>query len=161
MNIKLIAMGNVLMEDDGIAIFIMDMLKEELEKKGVEVVYGETDIGYSLSLIREGDFLILMDAAVLGKEPGEVTLLSFDKISSERINLTQHGISFFDLIKLYYPEIDGILLAIEAAGIGLSFGPSPQLKCKLETISEKILRLITETINTGTYLKRHSGGKNG
>lgn len=148
MSIKLIAMGNVLMEDDAAAVFIADILKEELGNMGIETVYGETDTGYSISRIEDGDFLIVMDAASLGREPGEVTVLPFDEIiMSRRQNTSQHDIGFLELLRLYYPENDGIIVTIQIAEIGLCYGLSPQLRDKIEAISEEVRNCIMKTIS--------------
>lgn len=135
---KLLAMGNILMGDDGIAIYIADILEDRLKEIGIDVIYGETDIGYSITNINEGDYIILLDAAYYGKTPGEITVLAFDEASINRKDATCHSVSFLDLLKLYFPKNDGIVLTVEIAEIGFFYGPSLLLKDKLETISQQI-----------------------
>lgn len=56
------------MGDDGIAIYVTEMLRKELESRGIEVIIGETDSQYCISKIEEGDFLLILDASYFGIE---------------------------------------------------------------------------------------------
>lgn len=136
-------MGNVLMSDDGIAIYLAGILEEKLCKIGVEVIYGETDIGYCISQIQEGDYIILMDASDLGKTPGEITLLSFDEITAKDKDITQHCVSFLDLLKLYFPMNDGIVITVQIAYIGLQYGLSKQLKGNISEIAQELFKQVS------------------
>ncbi|HWT26636.1 MAG TPA: hydrogenase maturation protease [Mobilitalea sp.] len=73
MSVKLAAIGNVLMGDDGIAIAIAKKIEPELNRMGIEVVYGETDVGYCISVVDASDDIIILDASAFGKKPGEIT----------------------------------------------------------------------------------------
>lgn len=142
MSKKLLAMGNVLMEDDGIAVYLAAVLEKELEDTEIEVVYGETDIGYSLMQISEGDFIILMDASCLGRAPGTVSLQSVNEINADRTHLYQHSISMLDMIKLYFPENDVLVLTVEIAQAAFHYGLSKQIRDKMSDISKEILSLL-------------------
>ena len=58
MNVKLIAIGNKIMGDDRIGPLVAEHLEKFLSQLGIEVVIGETDIGYCLSKINEKDMII-------------------------------------------------------------------------------------------------------
>jgi hydrogenase maturation protease len=70
MDIKAIAIGNPLMGDDGIALKVAEQLSDSLEKLGVEVIIGETDIDYCISRIDENDKLIVIDGSCRGEALG-------------------------------------------------------------------------------------------
>ncbi|HWT77047.1 MAG TPA: hydrogenase maturation protease [Mobilitalea sp.] len=142
MSRKLIAMGNILMEDDGIAIAVAHELEEELLRLGIEVIYGETDPFYCISMIKDEDYLILLDAASLGKMPGEITMLSLWDYRAED-NMEQHNIRFPDLLGLYFRRLEGMILAIEVAEIDFLCELSPQLKGKVKHIAREVLALVT------------------
>ena len=142
MSVKLIAMGNILMKDDGIGIEIAKEIEETLIQKGIEVIYGETDSSYCISKIRANDFLLILDGASLGDSPGTVTVLPLNKFGSNKREYTQHSYSFLDLLKIYFPSIDGKIFAIQIKEITYDFGISDLLQQKLKDISKDILNKI-------------------
>lgn len=145
-NIKVVAMGNVLMKDDAIGIEAAKYIEEKLLEKGIEVIYAETDVQYGISSIQKEDYIFILDAAYYGKEPGEITCLPLHSFVSKKKGYSQHNYSFLDLLKLYYPSIKGEIYAIEIKEIEFGFGLNPVLKDKLEVISEEILEKIEEYI---------------
>jgi hydrogenase maturation protease len=145
-NIKVIAMGNVLMKDDGIGIEVAKKLEENLLEKNVKVIYGETDVQYSISSVKEDDYIFILDAAYYGKEPGEITRLPLDTFVSKKKGYSQHSYNFLDLLKLYFPSAKGEVYGIEVKEIEFGFGLSSALQEKLEVISKEILDGIEKYI---------------
>lgn len=148
MKMKVIALGNVLMGDDGIAISIARMLEPELNRLGLEVLLGETDPYYCITMIREEDFLILMDAGCFGKNPGDITLLPIKDCETVS-TVVQHDIRFIDLLKLHIRHWDGVVLAIEIAEVDFRYGISQQLSDKVNLIAEEVITVIKEIYNNG------------
>lgn len=142
MAVKLIALGNVLMMDDGIAITLAKDLEPELIESDIEVVYGETDIQYSISSVNEEDYIIILDASSIGKSPGEITKLPLYDYHSCHPSGFQHSFSFVDLLKVYYPKLNGFILAIEAADIKPCYGLSSALYEKKNEIAAEIIETI-------------------
>ena len=135
-------MGNILMKDDGIGIEIAKEIEETLIQKGIEVIYGETDSGYCISRIRANDFLLILDGASLGEIPGTVTVLPLNKFGPNKREYTQHSYSFLDLLKIYFPNVDGKIFAIQIKEITYDFGISDLLQQKIKEISEDIIAKI-------------------
>jgi len=146
MSVKVIAIGNILMRDDAIAIEVAKEIEEELLEKGIVVIYGETDFEYCISKVSEEDYIFILDAAQLGKSPGEVAFLPLNDFDFKKRGYTQHSYSFLDLLKLFYPNIQGEICAIEIEEVEFSLGLSPRLQEKLKDISEKILNKIESII---------------
>ena len=146
MSFKLIAIGNVLMKDDAIGIKVAEEIEEELLKLGVNVVYGETSLQHCISSVEEEDYIIILDSAYYGKSVGEITIEDIDKYISKKVEASQHIYSFLDLLKLYYPNIKGIILGIEVEEIDFGIGLSSTLKKNLKLISNKVLKIV-EKIN--------------
>lgn len=146
MRIKLIAMGNILMEDDGIAIVVAWKLKDQLTGMGLQVICGETDIGYCMDECKECDYLILLDATFLQSKPGGITRMSLQEVWAGGRQLSQHGIRFTDLLRIHYPHLDGVLLGIEAASVSFCSEISPQLLDRLEDITKDILNTISDIL---------------
>jgi hydrogenase maturation protease len=145
-NIKVIALGSILMKDDAIGIEVAKCIEESLLQKGIEVIYAETDVQYGISNIQEDSHIIVLDAACYGKNPGEITCLPLNNFISKKKGCSQHNYSFLDLIKLYYPSIKGEIYAIEVKEVEFGFGLSQVLQEKLEGISKKILGKIEKYI---------------
>jgi len=128
MSKKLLALGNVLMGDDAVAIHLAMALQEELGQMGIEVIYGETDIGYCITSIQEEDFIIFVDAADFGGVAGEISVMSISEISNTDKFVTGHSINFLHLIKLYKPKLQGVILAVQIADINFRYGLSEELQ---------------------------------
>lgn len=140
--LKLIAMGNVLMKDDGIGIFIAKAMEEELKVKGVEVIYGETDFGYCISMVNDFDTVIILDAASYGKSPGEISIIPLNQYNQGYNGYTQHSYNLLDILKLYYPNLEGDILAIEAKEITFGFGLTQELQKKKKDIIKEVHRYL-------------------
>jgi hydrogenase maturation protease len=147
-NIKVIAMGNILMKDDAIGIEVAKCIEERLLEIGIEVIYAETDVQYGISNIQEDDYIFILDSAYYGKEPGDITWMPLSKFISRKKGCSQHNYSFLDLLKLYYPSIKGEIYAIEVKEVEFVFGLSSVLQEKLEVISKEILEQIDKYISS-------------
>ena len=145
-NIKVIVMGNVLMKDDAIGIEVGKEIEEKLLEKGIKVIYGETDVQYSISNVKRHDYIFILDAAYYGKEPGEITCLPLNTFISKKKGYSQHNYSFLDLLKLYYPSVKGEIYAIEVKEVEFGFSLSSVLQEKLEIISKEILDKIEKSM---------------
>lgn len=146
MKIKVIAVGNTLMEDDGVAIVVLEKLKEKFIERSIEVIIAETDFQYCISSIEDGDFIFFIDAVYYGKKPGEITVISLEKYQYKRKCYTQHSYSIFDLIKLYFKTINGYIIGIEIGEISFSYGLSNILDNNIDIISENVLKEIDSRI---------------
>jgi hydrogenase maturation protease len=141
-SIKLIAMGNILMKDDAIGIEVAKIIEKRLIEREIEVIYVETDVQYGISNIQENEYIFVLDAAYYGKKPGEITCLPLNTFISKEKGYSQHNYSFLDLLKFYYPSINGEVYAIEVKDVEFGFGLSSVLQEKLEVISKEVLEQI-------------------
>jgi len=146
MKVKVIAIGNTLMEDDGVAIVVLEKLKEKFIGRNIEVIIGETDFQYCISSIEDGDFIFFIDAVYYGKKPGEITIIPLEKYKCKNKYYTQHSYSVFDLIKLYFKDIKGYIIGIEIGEISFSYGLSAELENNIDIISENVLKEIYSKI---------------
>ena len=146
MNKKVIAMGNTLMKDDAIGIEVAKEIEAKLLEQGIEVIYGETDVQYSISNIQEDDYIFILDAACYGKSPGEITSLPLNTFVSNKKGYCGHNYSVLDLLKLYYPNVKGKIYAIEIKEVKFGLGLSSVLQDKLKVISEDILGKIHKAV---------------
>lgn len=47
---KVIAIGNILMGDDGVGIAVVEKIRHELEQDNIQVIIGETNFNYCASI---------------------------------------------------------------------------------------------------------------
>lgn len=151
MKVKVIAIGNSLMEDDGVAIVVAEKIREELINNNIEVIIGETDFEYCISSIEEGDFLFIIDAVDYGENPGEVTVFTLESYKYEKKSYTQHSYSVIDLINLYYKYVKGYIIGIEVSSVTFKLGLSKELESKIQLISKKVLENIEANLLEVSY----------
>ena len=144
MDMKVVGIGNRIMGDDAIGVMIAEDLKEELEKLGVEVIIGETDVDYCLSFIEEGDLLFIVDATLYGLEPGTLTIEEIDKDNVyTQEEYSQHQISLVKLIGICnIKNISGYILGIEVVDVDFGIELSPLVKEKFNDIKTRIYNFI-------------------
>lgn len=156
MSIKVIAIGNCLMGDDGVGIRILEKIEGSLKEHGMKTFIGETDFEYCLSIINDNDFIFVIDAAILGKRSGEITMISFDdyKFQTNDYTHTQHLYSLLDLIHIYRKAVKGYVIGIEveAKNINYSLKLSVNLEEALGDISLKVLNRILESCRINLIL---------
>lgn len=62
------------MQDDGIGVYVVEQLSKGDFLSNFRFAVGETDIDYCLDVIDEEDYLVIIDAANTGSEPGDIKL---------------------------------------------------------------------------------------
>lgn len=142
MAVKVISIGNILMGDDGVGIRVGERIKYYLEDRNIEIITGETDFQYCVSKIQQGDFLFILDAAITGKEPGDITVIPIENYIYKGNLYSQHGCSLITLINLYKKEVKGYIIAIEVQEIKFSLELSSLLQSKLNNITKEIIEII-------------------
>ncbi|OAA93714.1 hydrogenase maturation protease [Clostridium coskatii] len=147
MRAKVVALGNILMEDDGIGIKVLENIEEELAHNHIESIIGETDVEYCISQVKDGDFIFIIDASYNGKVPGTITVASLQDYKCKKKCYTQHSYSFIDLIGVYYKSLTGFIIEIEVASVSFKLGLSYNLQNKLKAISKDVLKSIFLRLN--------------
>lgn len=145
--IKVIAIGNRLMKDDGIAIMVLENIRRQLESMGIEVIIGETDFEACFHQLSEDDFIIIVDAVYKDLPAGRIHI---DNLQNAVTNCgkpdVQHDASIFDLMRLYRKALKGYLIGIEIAEIGIGYGVSEPLKKEFSGICFKVERIINKMV---------------
>lgn len=145
--VKLVAIGNRFMKDDGIAIEVVNKLKHRLTDQSLDIIIGETDCQSSFYLLNEDDFVLILDALSIGAEPGSIYTISLEDALSQPSNSPmQHDMSLIELMKLYGRKFKGYVIGIEIAEIGFGEELSPVLRDKLPQICLDIEKTIKNII---------------
>jgi hydrogenase maturation protease len=150
MSIKIIAIGNRLMGDDGAAIHIIEKLSRSFEEGGMEVIIGETDFQYCLSKIHECDYIIIIDATYFGIEPGTVTVSSLEdiyRLNTDQSLFSEHEYSFIKALETSYKAIDGILVGIEGKSFDFTLSLSSEIEASFDNICSNVQEAIWRRVN--------------
>jgi hydrogenase maturation protease len=147
--IIVLGIGNVLMMDDGIGIYLIEELSRQNNDPNISFLIGESDIDYCIEQIMDADFVIIVDAAVSGKGPGCLTVYHLSDLHEHReLDISSHNFHLFNLLYLQRESIKGYLIGVEPYEIQFHIGLSKLLNEKwdsiLQDVSKKIETLIGE-----------------
>ena len=135
------------MMDDGIAIAVLENLKNNLESMGIEVIIGETDFQFCFHQLKEEDFVIVLDAQYSGAVVGSVHSCKLQEaIAAYGEANSQHDMSIFDLMRLYSKPVKGCFIGIETAEAEFGCELSEAIKIKFNAICLEVERIICEIV---------------
>lgn len=140
---KVIAIGNRLMQDDGVALEVGERIKEILLEKDIDVIIGETDIDFCLQKIEPGDEVYIMDSTYYGIAPGSITFSNLNnKKDKHYISTSMHGFNLLDMLILYRKKVSIFFIGIEIDSVEMEIGLSASLRNKIDNICTYIVKLI-------------------
>lgn len=142
MSKKVIALGNKLMMDDGIALIVLEKIQNILKQSGIESIIGETDVDYCFSFLNSIDEFYIIDSTYYGYFPGTVSFMNLEDLKNQTKNTSIHSLALIDLINIYKLDIKGYFIGIEIDRIDINLSISSILEKCLEDICSKILKLI-------------------
>jgi hydrogenase maturation protease len=142
MKVLLLGMGNPILSDDGVGLFIA----RELEKSLLGVDVSTTAMAglEVLELIRGYDRIFVIDASTMKKcEPGKIVKFNHEENSCVHL-FSSHGLNFFELLclgkKLGYvmPSVEGVYGIEIGDEVCFGCGLTRHLKEKFELIARSI-----------------------
>ncbi|WP_343827639.1 hydrogenase maturation protease [Clostridium subterminale] len=147
--IKIFAIGNIILGDDGIGVKIMESIGDQIESysKDVKVLIVGIDYVYYLNGINKEDTVILVDSTYFGIEPGRVSVLNLkecDKFISPCRDM--HSENLLKVLREEYREIPGYLVGIEVEKVNYSLELSKTLKNNFSEITKEVFREIKRII---------------
>ncbi|SER81975.1 hydrogenase maturation protease [Salipaludibacillus aurantiacus] len=144
----ILGIGNHLMRDDGIGMCVVEKLAEHQQDfDAIQYVIGESDIDYCLKKIEGASCVLIVDAVISGKKPGDVSLFCLSDLHEQQdLTLSPHNLHLFNALYHERDRIKGYVIGIEPHDISFHLGLSKQLNEKLSDITahaEKIIKEIT------------------
>lgn len=153
--IRLIAMGNRLMGDDGVALRVTEQLEEQLRQLGVSVWAIETDPYSCLDEIREEDIILLLDAMEGLQDyttPGDLLAIPLHEAIENSILIGfSHEISLLTLLRVFGYQNTGYFLGIIIVDRAVkvpAFGLSPAIEAALPQLCQSVLKFVTSLART-------------
>lgn len=140
--IMVLGVGNILMGDDGIGVYLVRDLANLCKNPYVEYVVGETDVHYCLEMARQFKWVIVVDAVITGKEAGDITVFPCKKGGKYDKGISMHNLHFLeeaDQLPLYW---EGIIIGVECKSVSYHFGLSASLQDKYSGVLTKVNEVI-------------------
>ncbi|WP_028784868.1 hydrogenase maturation protease [Thalassobacillus devorans] len=141
--IVVLGIGNTLMRDDGIGVYVVESLKG-LEQVNVTYIIGETDLDYCLDAAEDASFLFVVDATSTGKPPGAISWYELKRMPVMELGISAHNLHLFHM--LHDSNVKGYLIGIEAAIIDFHLGLSEVLERKFLKIVEDVRKTMEDKI---------------
>ncbi|QGG49034.1 hydrogenase maturation protease [Heliorestis convoluta] len=157
--IKVIGLGNVLCQDDGLGVYAVERLEEALQDneelvQDFTLVKAETDAWYGLQECLTSWQVIIIDALLGPGEPGTVYIVPLQEIVDTEWSYSMHGLTLLQLIARYQKEgkaIKGWLIGMEPERIDLGFGLSPVVEDNMEILLEEVKIMVERMQGQGLY----------
>jgi hydrogenase maturation protease len=145
----IIGIGSRIMLDDAIGINLVEDLRKLDTNPYVKYILGETDVYYCIKEVLNYDSVIIIDAFLSGKQPGEITIVPLNELNdaNEETFYSMHGVHLLNILRCSKHSPDGILIGIEPYEINYGF----TLSDRLQSCYSCILKEVNEYI--GNYLK--------
>lgn len=140
-----IGLGNPLRGDDGVGVRVAQILAEQTLPPGVEVVDGGTQ-GLGIVNLMEGwQRVILVDAAEVGKVPGQFVRFSLDEAQllgdDQHVSVHTAGLRDALLLAQVLKMLPGevIIFGVQPANLKWDSALSPQVEATLPDLIDAVL----------------------
>jgi hydrogenase maturation protease len=145
--IIVLGIGNQLMMDDGIGIYLVEELSKLNHTPHVSFLIGESDIDYCMGEIKKATFVIIVDAVYSGNNPGELTVYPLENLHEHQtLDISAHNFHLFQSLYQQRETIKGYLIGVEPFEIKFHIGLSNSLQEKWKTILEDVSATIDRLI---------------
>ena len=137
-----LGLGNVLMGDEGIGVYVVRALEQHTLPEGVECLDGGTGGFTLLEPLENADRIVLVDAAADGNPPGTVTRTTPRFSRDYPPPLTAHDIGVKDLLDVFYIQGGGRDVVLYA----ITIDPRQPIRMSLSAEGEKAAAVAVERI---------------
>ena len=145
--VLVLGIGNRLMMDDGIGIYVLEELSKRTDAANIQYVIGESDIDYCLEHIEGSTFIIIVDAVYSGKAPGELSIYPLANVLEHQIlHISPHNLHLFQVLYLQKDTMKGFLIGVEPSEINFHLGLSQSIQQKWRQIIDKANRTIENIV---------------
>jgi hydrogenase maturation protease len=145
--ILIVGLGNVLLQDEGIGIHIIEKLRQDMPAD-VKLIEGETSGLALLPVLNEGTHIIFVDAMEFEGVAGEIKVLrNYEIISGKDMLVSVHEVGLRDIISLISlteecepPRI--VLVGIKPKNLGTGLQLSPEVEKSVPQIINVIKKEV-------------------
>jgi hydrogenase maturation protease len=141
----ILGLGNPLRGDDGVGPRVIEELARRDLPEGVVALDGGTGGLDLLRLLERWRRVVIVDAADVGREPGQYVRFTLDQVrlagASSTLSLHNAGLSeilaLADALNLDLPEM--VIFGVQPAEIGWKEGVSPAVAAALTPLADAVL----------------------
>ena len=145
--IIVLGIGNRLMMDDGIGIYLIEQLSKLNFTPHVSFLIGESDIDYCMDQIMKATFVIIVDAVFSGNKPGDLTIYPLANLHEyQTLDISAHNFHLFQSLYQQKESTKGYLIGVEPYEIRFHIGLSKTLREKWKTILQEVSKTIDRLI---------------
>ncbi|MDS9470962.1 hydrogenase maturation protease [Sporosarcina pasteurii] len=153
--IIVLGIGNRLMMDDGIGIYLVEHLAQLNRTSDVSFLIGESDIDYCMDQIMKASVVIIVDAVFSNSQPGELTVYPLAQLHEyHALDISAHNFHLFQALYQYTESIKGYLIGVEPFEIGFHIGLSETLSEKWKTILQDVSQSIDKLLEMESGISR-------
>jgi hydrogenase maturation protease len=138
----IIGIGNILLQDDGVGVHVIEQLEKENLPSTIELVDGGTSTLDTLGFFLDHKKVIVIDCLRAGLEPGTIYKIKPEDIENyQKENLSIHDVQILDVVKMAnimnkYPEV--VIFGIEPEKICLDLEMTEIMVSKIPEIVSNI-----------------------
>ncbi|WP_315068558.1 HyaD/HybD family hydrogenase maturation endopeptidase [uncultured Clostridium sp.] len=138
----IIGIGNILLKDDGVGVYVIRQLENEELPATVELVDGGTSTLDTLSYFLKYKKVIVVDCLKAGHKPGTIYKINPEEIKGyKQENLSIHDVQILDVVKMAnmlakFPKV--VILGVEPEEICLDTEMTDNIKNKIPEIIKHI-----------------------
>lgn len=138
-SVLILGIGNLLLGDEGVGVHVIRFLQQQELPRGVECLDGGTGSFHLLGPMLQTRHLILVDAAIEDRPPGEIRRLAPRFSTDYPRSLTAHDIGLKDLLDTFHllectPRVTLFTVSIRGTG-ELSTELSPELARRIPELA--------------------------
>ena len=159
--IMVMGVGNVLLSDEGLGVQFLDTLGQEPLPENVELLEGGTAGLELVHLIKEVDYLIIVDAINANDEAGAVFRFEPEDI---RVLPSQFEVSFHQVGILEVLAMANILgtapktliFGVQPKSLAMGLELTPEIQAVLPKVKDLVLQEIQNIIESGEFRQLNS-----
>ena len=149
--ILILGLGNVLLNDEGIGVKVIEALESEKLPDNVDILDGGTGGFVLLSLFQDYNIIIIIDATLSDEPPGTIKVLKPKFASDFPKSLSTHELGMKDMIESAMllekvPELFLIAVTINPQQ-DMDMIVTPEIKSKIPEIKSLISKMISDINN--------------
>ena len=145
--VLVLGIGNRLMMDDGIGIYVIEELSKRTCRANIQYVIGESDIDYCLEHIEGATLVIIIDAVYSGTAPGELTIYPLANVlEHQTLHISPHNLHLFQVLYLQKDTIKGFLIGVEPSEIKYHIGLSQFIQQRWKEILASVNSTIEKIV---------------
>lgn len=146
-NILILGVGNLLLQDEGVGIHVIQALEKEVLPSNVDLLDGGTGGFHLISWLEKYDRIIMIDATLDDNPPGTVRLLKPRYATDFPPLMSAHEIGLKDMIDAMQlsagklPDIQLIVVSVvNINNVGMNLSP------EVESAIPRVINLLNDLI---------------